>query len=85
MIMKNKKQIDEALKQPISDCKSYDDLPMFMDTKQVAELLNLSRTTIYDLAKEHEIPVIRFGAKIIIPRDEFVEWVKSHTEGTHEV
>ena len=63
------------------DYRSYDDLPLFMDAKQVAAVLGISRTTVYELAREQSLPVIRIGTKIIIPKEKLIEWITNHTEG----
>jgi excisionase family DNA binding protein len=45
-----------------------DDGAVFIKMGDAAKLLNLSRTTIYNLAARGEIPVRRFGRSIRIPR-----------------
>ena len=78
--MNSKGTINE--KNKIDQCKTYDELPLFMDVKQVANVLGISRSTVYELAKEQGLPFIRIGTKIIIPKENLIEWVSTHTEST---
>jgi excisionase family DNA binding protein len=43
-------------------------LPLFLTVEQVAEVLGTSRTAAYDAIHRGEIPSVRFGRRIRIPR-----------------
>jgi len=58
---------------------NYDQVPMFMNAKIVADLLGISPTSVYELMKKRGFPSIRVGNRIVIPRDRFIEWVEKNT------
>ena len=62
-----------------STYKSYDELPLFLNAKMVAKLLGVALSTAYELMQEPGFPRLRIGNRIVVPRDDFREWVKEHT------
>lgn len=42
---------------------------------EAAEMLGVSRPTLYKMIKEGKIPALRLRRRIVIPIDEFNEWV----------
>jgi len=56
---------------------------------EVARLLGLSRNFGYELARRGEIPIIRFGRKIVVPKAKFERMLgltserEAVNEGTH--
>ncbi|MEK6578879.1 MAG: helix-turn-helix domain-containing protein [Bdellovibrionota bacterium] len=42
--------------------------PLTYSVSQVAVMLNISRNYAYDLIQQNELPSIRFGRRILIPR-----------------
>jgi excisionase family DNA binding protein len=46
----------------------YDQLPEFLSPDEVRVYLRLSRNTIYELLRREEIPHVRFGRTIRIPK-----------------
>lgn len=50
----------------------------FLTVEDVAEMLQVTRTTIYNLKKKG-LPFIKLGKNIRFDQDEVVEWVKSNT------
>ena len=57
--------------------KNYDELPLVLNAKDVSEVLGLSLAGTYELMREKDFPAKRIGKRIIIPRDEFLEWLKT--------
>ena len=47
---------------------SYDDLPEYLSPEEFWTYLGLSRNTVYDLVRREEIPHVRFGRAIRIPK-----------------
>lgn len=43
--------------------------------KEAQAYLNLSKTTIYQFCNNGELPVIRFGKKILIDREKLDQWI----------
>lgn len=50
----------------------------FLTVEDVAEMLQVTRTTIYNLKKKG-LPFIKLGKNIRFDQDEVVEWVKSNS------
>ena len=57
--------------------KNYDELPLVLNAKEVAKVLGLSLAGTYELMREMDFPAKRIGKRIIVPRDEFLEWLKT--------
>lgn len=67
---------------PKSSNKSYEELPLFLGAKEIAQLLGVSRSTCYELMKEPDFPLLQIGSRMIVPRDKFVQWVNLKTGGS---
>lgn len=67
-----------------SKYKSYDDLPLMLSVPEVAEVLGIGRAHAYELVKAKGFPSITIGMRIIVPKDEFIVWIKRQTSGTDE-
>ena len=65
----------------MSVCKSYDDLPLFLNASLVSQVLGMSISTAYELMNEPGFPVLRVGSRMVVPKDKFGEWVSQHTQG----
>ena len=65
----------------ISEYKSYDDLPLFLNVAVVAKALGIAPSSAYELIHEADFPVLKVGSRIVIPKEKFVEWVEQHTKG----
>ena len=61
--------------------KSYDELPLMLNMKQLSELLGISDASSYELAKEADFPSLRIGKRIVIPKEELRRWISAHTKG----
>lgn len=57
--------------------KNYDELPLVLNAKEVAKVLGLSLAGTYELMRHKDFPAKRIGKRIIVPRDEFLEWLKT--------
>lgn len=64
-----------------SGCKSYDDLPLFLNASLVSQVLGVSISTTYELMNEPGFPVLRVGSRMVVPKEKFVEWVSRRTQG----
>jgi len=52
------------------------DLPLLLDAAEASKALSLSRAKVCDLANRGEIPSIRVGRAMRIPRDALLEWIE---------
>ena len=64
-----------------SEYKSYDDLPLFLNSATVAKVLGVSPSSGYELIHEPGFPVLRVGSRIVVPKEKFMQWVEEHTGG----
>ena len=65
----------------MSVCKSYDDLPLFLNANLVAQVLGVSISTAYEVMHEPSFPTLRVGSRMVVPKEQFIRWVTEHTEG----
>ena len=61
--------------------KHYDELPLFLNSKTVAQVLGVSPSSAYEWMHEPGFPVLRVGSRMVIPKEQFIRWVEEHTEG----
>ena len=61
--------------------KDYDELPLFLNAATVAKVLGVSPSSGYELMHEPDFPVLKIGSRIVVPKEQFVEWVSQHTQG----
>ena len=64
-----------------SSYKSYDDLPLFLNSETVAKVLGVSPSSGYELVHKPGFPVLRIGNRMVVPKEQFIQWVKEHTGG----
>ena len=50
--------------------KNYDELPLMLSV--------ISKSNAYVLAKEKGFPTLKIGARVVIPRDRFIEWINKN-------
>ena len=65
----------------LSEYKSYDDLPLFLNAATVAKMLGIAPSSSYELMHEADFPVLKVGSRIVVPKEEFIQWVERHTKG----
>ena len=64
-----------------SKFKNYEELPLFLNAKMVADLLGVSPSSAYELMHEKGFPAMRIGNRLIVPKDRFQEWVAQQIGG----
>ena len=65
----------------ISNCKSYDDLPLFLNASMVSQVLGVSPSSGYKLMHMSGSPVLRVGSRMVVPKEKFIQWVEQNTSG----
>lgn len=65
----------------MSNCKSYDDLPLFLNASLVAQVLGISPSTAYELMHEPGFPVLRVGSRMVVPKEKFIQWADAQSGG----
>ena len=61
-----------------SECRPYDDLPLFLNSATVAKVLGVSPSSGYELMHQPDYLVLRLGHCMVVPKEQFVQWVKEH-------
>ena len=61
--------------------KSYDELPLFLNSELVAKVLGVSPSSGYELMHEPDFPVLRVGRRMLVPKEKFIQWAEEHTGG----
>ena len=64
-----------------SQYQSYDDLPLFLNAETVSKVLGVSPSSAYELLHEDDFPTLRVGSRMVVPKEQFIQWVVEHTEG----
>jgi len=54
---------------------------LLLNAEETARLLGLGRTKVYEMLAAGELPVIRIGRNVRVPRDGLSEWIRQHTDG----
>ena len=65
----------------LSEYKSYDELPLFLNAATAAKVLGVSPSSGYELMHEPDFPVLKVGSRMVVPKEKFMEWVEQHTSG----
>ena len=65
----------------ISEYKSYDDLPLFLNAAMVAKVLGIAPSSSYELMHEADFLVLKVGSRIVVPKEKFIQWAEQHTRG----
>ncbi|MBM6790093.1 helix-turn-helix transcriptional regulator [Flavonifractor plautii] len=66
-----------------SEYKSYDELPLFLNAKLVAQVLGVSPSSGYELMHEPGFPVLKVGSRMVVPKEQFIRWIQEHTGNGH--
>ena len=65
----------------MSVCKSYDDLPLFLNAKMVAQVLGVSVSSGYELMHDPNFPTLRVGSRMVVPNEKFIQWAEEQSGG----
>ena len=61
--------------------QNYEELPLFLNSETVAKVLGVSSSSAYELMHEPDFPILRIGNRMVVPKEQFIQWVVEHTEG----
>lgn len=64
-----------------SSYKRYNDLPLFLNARTVANVLGVSISTAYELMHEPGFPVLRVGSRMLVGREQFLHWTEERSGG----
>ena len=61
--------------------RTYDDLPLMLSVQDVSAVLGISRAGAYELVKSEGFPAMNIGSRIIVPKEDFILWIKQKVSG----
>ena len=61
--------------------KNYDELPLFLNAKILAEVLGIAESSAYELMHEKDFPVLKVDNRLLVEKSKFKEWVERNTGG----
>ena len=61
--------------------QNYDDLPLFLNTTLVAQVLGVSISTAYELMNDPGFPVLRVESRMVVPKEKFAQWADAQSGG----
>ena len=61
--------------------QNYEELPLFLNSETVAKVLGVSSSSAYELMREPDFPMLRIGNRMVVPKEQFIQWVTEHTGG----
>jgi len=64
-------QTEDSARRNVPDCRAY-------TVEEIAEILNIGRTSAYSLVKEGHFKVVRVGNAIRISKKSFDEWLDAN-------
>ena len=64
--------------------KNFDELPLFLNAKTVADVLGIAPSSAYELMHEKDFPVLKVGNRLLVEKSKFKEWIQSNTGGKVE-
>ena len=65
----------------LSVYKSYDDLPLFLNAKMVAQVLGVSISTAYELLNDPGFPTLRLVSRMLVQKEKFIECAEGQLVG----
>ena len=64
-----------------SEYRSYDELPLFLNSETVAKVLGVSASSGYELMHEPGFPMLRISNRMVVPKEQFIQWGMERTGG----
>lgn len=62
--------------------KSYDELPLMLNAETLAKVFGIAPSSAYELMHEEGFPTVKIGNRLVIPKEDFITWVRSHIGGS---
>lgn len=54
---------------------SVNELPIMLSIPQIADILNISRASAYELAHRKNFLAMLVGCRIVVPKDKLLAWI----------
>lgn len=62
--------------------KNYDELPLFLNAKILADVLGIAPSSAYELMHEKGFPVLKVGNRLLVEKSKFKEWIEQNIGGS---
>ena len=56
-------------------------LPVTLNANHIAAVLGISRSNAYNLFHTKDFPTLRVGKRLLVPKDQFIQWMDRQTGG----
>ena len=63
--------------------KSYDELPLFLNSDTVAKTLGIAPSSAYELMHEKDFPTLRIGSRMVVPKENLRGNAEDHPAAQH--
>ena len=77
----NSKIMERKQQMKTSQFKDYSELPLFLNAETIAKVLGISPASSYELMHEPSFPVLKIGNRMVVPKENFIQWVEENTAG----
>ena len=64
-----------------SSYKSYDDLPLFLNSATVAKVLGVSPSSGYELMHQPDFIILHVSSRMVVPKEKLIQWLEEHMGG----
>lgn len=64
-----------------SKYKTFEELPLFLNSKMIGEVLGISPASSYELLHQEGFPTLKIGNRLVVPKEKFISWVERNTAG----
>ena len=61
------------------DAERPTDAPLLLKAEEIAKMLGLGRTKVYEMMASGELPVVRIGTAVRVPRQRLLDWIDENT------
>ncbi len=58
---------------------SFSEVPVVLNANQLASVLNISLTNAYCLLRSENFPTLRIGRRLLVSRDNLLNWMNEHS------
>ena len=48
--------------------------------QEAAEVLGSSKSYMYELARRGEVPALKLGKRLVVPKEKFIKWINEEKE-----
>ena len=48
--------------------------------QEAAEVFGISKSYMYELARRGEVPALKLGKRLVVPKEKFIKWINEEKE-----